>query len=302
MLKTALKPKWIAALVFALIVAAAFALLGQWQFSRSLEKDVAPPSVTEEVKPLVDVIAPGQTMLGTMEGQLVTVQGKFDADKQVLVPARVQDGTEGYWVVTALVVNGVEPLTGVAATAEVVIPVARGWVASPDQIPAAPAGVVTLEGRLLNSEGPEVARDLPMGQVQTLATSQLTNVWDVSTYAAFIVSFHELVDGQEVGAAAQDAALTPITVTATDQNEKVNWLNIFYSIEWILFAGFAVFLWWRLVADEYRREQDALFDVDDDDEPGHDEPDHDEAADASASTGAGDSHRDPPAATAPDKH
>ena len=81
MLKTARKPKWIAALVFALIVAAAFALLGQWQFSRSLEKDVAPPSVTEEIRPLVDVIAPGQTMLGTMEGQLVSVQGTFDAGR-----------------------------------------------------------------------------------------------------------------------------------------------------------------------------------------------------------------------------
>lgn len=262
MLKTALKPKWIAALVFALIVAAAFALLGQWQFSRSLQKDVAPPSATEQVTPLLEVLAPGQTMLGSMEGQLVSVAGEFDADRQVLVPARVQDGQEGHWVVTALKVKDVAPLTGVAASQDVVIPVARGWVAATQDIPQAPQGMVSLEGRLLNSEGPELNRGLPEGQVQTLSSAELTNVWDVSTYAAFIVSFNEVVDGKEVGAGAQDGALTPITVTATDQNNKINWLNIFYSIEWVLFAGFAVFLWWRLVADDHRREQDALFDID----------------------------------------
>lgn len=252
--------------MFALVVAAAFALLGQWQFSRSLQEDVAPPSVTEVVKPLLEVLSPGQTMLGTMEGQLVSAEGEFDAGKQVLVPSRVQDGNEGYWVVTAFTVSGAQPLMGVAATDEVVIPVARGWVAEPENIPAAPTGVVSLEGRLLNSEGPELNQDLPAGQVPTLSSSELTNIWDVSTYAAFIVSFSEVVEGQVVGAAAQDGNLTPITVTATDQNNKINWLNIFYSVEWILFGGFAIFLWWRLVADDYRREQDAFFDIDGDDD------------------------------------
>lgn len=278
MLKTALKPKWIAALAFALIVAAAFALLGQWQFSRSLQKDVAPPSVTEQVKPLGGVMSPGETMLGTMEGQLVSVEGQFDAGRQVLVPARVQDGEEGYWVVTALAINGAQAPAGVAATDQVVIPVARGWVPAPENIPAAPAGVVSLEGRLLNSEGPELNRELPAGQVQTLSSAELTNVWDVSTYAAFIVSFSETIDGQAVGAGVQDGGLTPITVTATDQNNKINWLNIFYSIEWVLFAGFAVFLWWRLVTDDHRREQDALFDIDDDDDGNDDDNDDDVAA------------------------
>jgi hypothetical protein len=30
-------------------------------------------------------------------------------------------------------------------------------------------------------------------------------------------------------------------------------MNIFYAVEWVVFAGFAIFLWWRLVADDYRR-------------------------------------------------
>ena len=35
-----------------------------------------------------------------------------------------------------------------------------------------------------------------------------------------------------------------------------NWLNIFYGFEWVVFAGFAIFMWWRLVADDYRRQQE----------------------------------------------
>ena len=264
-MKTAVKPKWIAALVFALAVAAVFVLLSQWQFSRSLEKDVAPPEVTDQVQPLVQTLNPGEPMLGDIEGQIVTAQGRFDPAKQVLVHERLQNGEVGYWVVTAFEVDDAPALEGVVATQEVVIPVARGWIASPENIPVAPTGSIDLVGRLLNSEGPELATELPAGQINMLSSAELSNIWKVTTYAAFIVSHQELNGQQEVGAQASDSTLVPITVTATDQNEKINWLNIFYSLEWVLFAGFAVFLWWRLVADDYRRDQDELFDLADGD-------------------------------------
>ncbi|WP_054821545.1 hypothetical protein [Arthrobacter sp. JCM 19049] len=38
----------------------------------------------------------------------------------------------------------------------------------------------------------------------------------------------------------------------------MNWLNVFYGIEWVVFAGFAFFLWYRLVRDDYQRELDEL--------------------------------------------
>lgn len=264
-MKTALKPKWIAALVCALAVSVILVLLSQWQFSRSTQEDVAPPEVTEKVQPLLKTIAPGEAMRGSAEGQIVSASGTFDATKQVLVPDRLQEGKIGYWVVTAFEVAGAPTVEGVAATKEVVIPVARGWVPSPANIPAAPQGKIDIEGRLLNSEGPELGEELPPGQVRQVASSELTNLWKVTTYAAFVVSYTETVDGQEVGAAAPNSPLTSITVTATDQNGKINWLNIFYGIEWAVFAGFAVFVWWRLVADDYRRDQDARFDLERDD-------------------------------------
>ncbi|MGO4384311.1 SURF1 family protein [Specibacter sp. RAF43] len=272
MLKTALKPRWIAALVFALAAAAVFVLLSQWQFSRSLHKDVAPPAVTEKVQPLLATLQPGQPLLGNAEGQLVTMSGHFDAGKQVIVRSRVEAGNVGYWVVTAFVVDGAPKLSGAAATDRVVIPVARGWIADPAHATAPPAGTLTVQGRLLNSEGPVLVKDPPPDQVGALSSAELTNRWKTTTYAAFVVSSHEVANGVERGAGTGTGDLLPITITATDQNSKVNWLNIFYSIEWVVFAGFAVFLWGRLVADDYRRDQDELFDLahsgDDPDNPG----------------------------------
>ena len=37
---------------------------------------------------------------------------------------------------------------------------------------------------------------------------------------------------------------------------ELNWLNVFYAVEWVVFAGFAVFLWYRLVRDAVERERD----------------------------------------------
>lgn len=274
MLKTAIKPKWIAALVAALIVAAVFVLLSQWQFSRSLEKDVAPPSVTEKTQPLLATLAPGELLLGKNEGQLVTVSGHFDTSKQVIVDSRLQHGKQGFWVVTAFVVDGAPKLEGVAATAQTVIPIARGWISDPAQALPAPSGTLEIEGRLLNSEGPVLKKNMPEGHVSALSSAELTNRWNVNTYAAFVIAHTETLNGQEVGASAVNSHLTEITVTATDQN-KINWLNIFYSIEWVVFAGFAVFLWWRLVADDFRREQDEIYDVEHHDEDDDDDDDHD---------------------------
>ena len=45
---------------------------------------------------------------------------------------------------------------------------------------------------------------------------------------------------------------------ARSQQTELNWLNIFYAAEWIIFAGFAVFLWYRLVKDAKEREDEEL--------------------------------------------
>ena len=47
-----------------------------------------------------------------------------------------------------------------------------------------------------------------------------------------------MVGGQDIKIETQSSGL------------ELNFLNIFYALEWTVFSGFAVFMWWRLVQDE----------------------------------------------------
>ena len=49
---------------------------------------------------------------------------------------------------------------------------------------------------------------------------------------------------------------TPIDSPPPSSEVELNWLNLFYAAEWVVFAGFAIFLWYRLVKDAWEREQE----------------------------------------------
>lgn len=245
MLKTALKPRWILSLVLAMAIAALFVLLSQWQFSRSQDSAPPPPSTTEVVRPLTEVFQPGVPMTAGIADQMVRMEGTFLPDTRVLVQTRLQGDRDGLWVVSAFEVDG----SGEPAA---VIPVVHGWIPDPEsssQVPES-VGAGIVEGRLLPSEAPVVQRPVP-GQVPTLSVAQLINVWDVPVmYSGFVVSFETALNGST---AQPEAPLEAVRVGPQPQETPINWLNIFYAVEWFVFAGFAFFLWWRLVADDHRR-------------------------------------------------
>ena len=54
------------------------------------------------------------------------------------------------------------------------------------------------------------------------------------------------------------AGLQPIDSPAPDEGSNVNWLNIFYAVEWAIFAGFAFYMWYRLARDAWEKEVEAL--------------------------------------------
>ncbi|MCC3277866.1 SURF1 family protein [Arthrobacter sp. zg-Y40] len=263
MLKTALQPRWIAGLLFALAISTVFVLLSQWQFSSAEPEESTGPRATEDVRPLTEAFTPGKPIFESEADQMVSFTGHFEPEKSVLVEQRLQDGQEGYWVVTAFKVDG--------APAGEVIPVVRGWVQDPDDAEPAPAGDAAVVGRLLPTEAP-VAKTPAEGRVASLSTAELINLWDTPSYSAFVTAHELTVDG----VAPETGSMQPVQVQAQPEETPVNWLNIFYALEWIVFAGFSVFLWWRLVADDYRRslEDDEYEDEydDDDAEPEADHP------------------------------
>jgi hypothetical protein len=42
-----------------------------------------------------------------------------------------------------------------------------------------------------------------------------------------------------------------------DRSGGWSWLNIFYGVEWIFFASFALYFWWKLVEDDYVRTKES---------------------------------------------
>lgn len=265
MWKTALKPRWIAGFIFAIVISGVFVLLSQWQFGRSTQPEVPANPATEQVQPLTETLQPGDFFHGTDADQMVSAQGTYDPAKQVLVPGRLHGGKTGYWVVSAFAVNGAPTLSGVAASPLTWIPVARGWVADPADAPAPPSGIIELTGRLLPSEAPAAGKAAAPGEATAVSVAELINYWEISSYPGFVAATAEVADGADVSPAAIPGDLLPLQIGPQPPAQQINWLNLFYSLEWVVFAGFALFIWWRLVKDDYHRdlEEDLDDDVDD---------------------------------------
>ncbi|MGN7968859.1 SURF1 family protein [Microbacterium sp. 22296] len=251
-----LRPRWIALLAFSLIVAGVLAWLGQWQLGRAVDTSPPEPGMTEVVRPLADVVKPGDYLPEPLVGQRVAVTGTWVASDFIVVSSRFNDDVEGYWVTGQLRVAGVEERTSVA--------VATGWTPSLDQANAAvaeleqqvaadPTAVVEVTGRLISDEGPAVP---PSGAdpstLTRMSPAMLLGRWhditDVSVYRQYIASQTAI------------GPLVDISSPAPDERSRVNWLNIFYAAEWAVFAGFALYLWYRLARDAWEKEVEDLED------------------------------------------
>jgi cytochrome oxidase assembly protein ShyY1 len=273
--KTALKPRWIAGFVFAIAISGVFVLLSQWQFGRSTRPEVPTNPATEQVKPLTETLQPGEFFHGTDADQMVSAEGSYDPAKQLLVPGRLHDGKPGYWVVTAFAVSGAPTLSGVAASPQTWIPVARGWVADPADVPAPPSGILELTGRLLPSEAPVPGTAPQPGEATAVSVAELINYWEVSSYPGFVAATAEIAGSEDVSPAAVPGELLPLDIGPQPPAQQINWLNLFYSLEWVVFAGFALFIWWRLVKDDYHRDLEDSLDESGED-PFREQPEHPE--------------------------
>jgi len=238
MWRVAVRPQWIAALILALAVAAAFAALGQWQLERSIASGAVTQQVTETVVPLDSATQPQAPVSEAAAGQLVTVSGSFVPGEFLVFSERLNEGELGYWVVGHFVADG----AGLA--------VALGWTADEADASAVAERMdageeVTITGRYLPSEPPQQT-DFRSGELSAVSAPALVNLWptvdEEGVYGGFLVA-SGAVDG-----------LQEIHSPPPIDEVQINWLNVFYAAEWVIFAGFAVFLWYRLVKDAWEKE------------------------------------------------
>ncbi|MEY4533522.1 MAG: hypothetical protein RI926_1291 [Actinomycetota bacterium] len=242
MLRTALKVRWIAFFLLVMGAAAAFAWLGQWQLERAIIASQPIDAESETIIPLVELQVPGIAPSQIASGHMTEVVGSVDPTSFTTLTGRLNYDEPGYWLV------------GRFLTAEGSLPIALGWVANEADLvavqdrlarePLAEASTVT--GRFMPTEAPDIPdRDMGPLEENTLSVASLVNLWP--DFAGPVYEGYLVADVAPAGLEAIES-IPPM-------NEgSVNWLNIFYAVEWVVFAGFAFFIWWRLVKDAYERE------------------------------------------------
>jgi surfeit locus 1 family protein len=227
------RPRWIAALLLCLGIAAGFAALGQWQLSRSIQNVDTEAPDTEAAVPLSSIADPQTEVTQPQLGRLVTVSGEFVPGDSLTVTDRNNGGAE----------QGVV-LVGHFVTDEgVTLAVALGWKPDSEVRMAWDEYPSDLQGRYLPSEAPTDS-DFEAGERSAISVAELINIWPdaVPAYGGYLV-----LDDPPF-------ALDPIYSPAPPREIEFNLLNVFYALEWAIFAGFAIYLWYRLVRDVVERE------------------------------------------------
>ncbi|MFE3453440.1 SURF1 family protein [Nonomuraea sp. NPDC059194] len=242
MLRTLLAPRMLGLHLLAIGVLVGFILLGRWQLG--VFEDSGKPAASSDPAPVgVETLSQvGAHIDGASVGRRVTVSGAYDAGRQLLVADRRPDVSapggnvardEGYWVLTPITLND-----------GTLMPVVRGWVAKADDPGVAvPSGQVAASGRLRAPQNTDSVQrrpeGVPAGQVQTVSTAELINLWrGEKVRNGFVV--------------AQTPGLTPVKVPPPSTGGTLTWRNLAYAANWWIFAGFAVFMWFHFVRDAVR--------------------------------------------------
>ncbi|WP_298592103.1 SURF1 family protein [uncultured Kocuria sp.] len=172
-----LSGKWLGFFLLACAAAVVSVYLGSWQMDRNdhlvgentkIEQNYRAEHLTGAAA--VDQFAAHDPLLTWRPVQLT---GQYLPEDQVLVRNRPQGGRVGYEVLVPFRTD----------TGQVVV-LDRGWIPTgasadgmPDEVPAPPAGTVTVSARLQPGE-PAVSRGAPEGQIATIELEELRERWD----------------------------------------------------------------------------------------------------------------------------
>jgi len=249
-LRLLITPRWLALTSVLLLIVVAFAWLGMWQWSRGVTTTLTPDNTaTGAFQPLRAVHEQGVPVERSTAGTPVVVRGEYVTRDELYVPQRLQvppspstsqekepAAREGYWVLTPLEVAPGE-----------VIPIVRGWVSSPNLSSPPPTGAVTVKGLLQASESDALregfADELGGDEIALVSSPELLSRWEGRLWQGFV-----LLQSQE----PDDPASVIEPVREPPPLERtISWQSLAYSVQWWLFAAFAVFFFWRMLSLEH---------------------------------------------------
>lgn len=213
-------------------------LLGEWQFHRLDDRRAENSLVTHNLKaspvPIDEVMSTTRPPRADDEWQRVTVTGEYDDAHTVILKYQTRDGRSGVDVVTPLV-------TGSGAA----VLVDRGWLSTANkgnhrpETPAPPPGEVEVTG-----------------YVRADATGGSTAVHDLATRAVSsrtlaAVLPHPLYVGFLDLEAEPEAGTELVPVELPDHTSQGP--HFFYGLQWWFFGALAIFGFFYLMYDEWRR-------------------------------------------------
>lgn len=228
-------PRWVALTALGLVVIVGFGLLSRWQWERAHRDDLAAAEAADPAPVALGSVLGAEPLATESYGRRVAVTGTYLPDAQRLVPRG-----EVYWVVTPL------------QTAGAVVPVVRGTVTAP-AAPPAPEGIVEVTGRVEPYEGdpgPQPGDDtLPPDQLPRLTRATVADALAGTGPLGGWVALTSQAPVSDLPTAASPSA--------PDAGSSLRWQNASYAVQWVLFAGFVVFLWSRWFRDDLRSQRAA---------------------------------------------
>jgi cytochrome oxidase assembly protein ShyY1 len=248
------RPKWIAVLIAMLLVAAGFAALAQWQLERTFTTVGIAESELPEV-PIEELVTVAQPPAQDSLDRLAEFEAKIDYGNLFIVSNRKQltdsELISGYW----LIANSELQFEG----EEQSLTLALGFSEELQEIERVRSSLLNQESQTERIIGYVEPTEAPIGRdgnvFESLSLAQLVNIYfDQPTphLPVFVII--------QQGPIPDD--LERISIDILDERVEINWLTAFYAIEWIIFALFALYFWYRLVADDRMREIEAQRDLD----------------------------------------
>lgn len=221
-------------------------LLGLWQLSAwQAHREAEARDLTSLAPaPLARVLGPDEPFPNSAVGRPVRLAGEWIPGATFYVTDREHEGRDGFWVVTPVAVCE-EQASCADSSALLVV---RGWTPDPADAPAPPQGRAALEGWLQPPEGsgrPDLdPRDDRLPEVRIADAIQRV---DQDLYGAYLIA-------RTVEPASALQGLQPVTPASLPSPDSTTGLrNLLYAIQWWVFAGFALFVWWRWAKDELER-------------------------------------------------
>lgn len=215
--------------------------LGLWQFDRSEQRTQRNQQLIEQLQAAPTELSGTTDLANLSEWAPLRLSGRFESGTDVLVRRRIQDGFNGFYVLSSFRTDDGR-----------VFLVNRGWLlargAANEEIvvPQPPAGDMSLEGRWRNAEviTGEIPADLPPGQVLVINPEQIAERYPTVGRA----NARGYIQASEA-LSAQPEGLEVVMLPALGQGP-----HLAYAVQWMIFGAAAILGWFLLAKREIRQQ------------------------------------------------